>query len=361
MKKILATLAAISLCTCALCGCDDDDKKENAAQPNSNSQKLENGKPCTEDNQCASDYCDKTDANAPVCGNKPIIKLAYGQPCTENNQCETEYCDYDNPDDPRCGYLPNEPKDCKGFVKSCGPDDIAYVSCDEANGGVQKVDCSQNTDGKTKCHAGECVNPNGPGNEYECIVSDDCKSKEGRPYCYRKICVEQMPEDPCVDVTCEEGTCDLKICVTDAMKNKQKGDQCNVNTFQSFCNDSVLVECVNSSISFTDCAKENIGTCTVVDNEGNYTAICMGNAKAIELCEDNESSEEPEDFVNVCYGNQDWGVSALCTDDVLGNMTALPFMFEDSGFFLDCEGKRCEYDESDQPVCGSEDASNKKN
>ncbi len=288
MKKFWMTLTAISLCTCPLCACSDDDKKD----------LLKNGEACTEDTQCASNYCDLD-----KCADEPT------------------------------------PYDCSTFEKMC-EDSIALVSCDEK--GVKSVDCSKNSDGNTECSQGECIAPG--AKPVECIVHEDCAKVEGKPWCGNdKKCVAEKPIlDECS--ACSEGVCKINICVTDAMTTEDASCITSDND-AFFCVDDIFWKCIGSKRVKEDCKAGGYGTCSRYrdprDNSNGFVANCTGTDEMRAHCEGHEGNA-----ILLCdpAGYDKY----FCFKDARGDLMAV--WAEDESAAVEC-ANGCEYDGDGNPKC----------
>lgn len=332
---------------------------------------------CDASKACVDDPCADKNVND-SCGDKKICnasKKCVADPCADKSagdKCgdnDLTYCD----DSKKCVAVPtdcasdtsckaNAYNKCDTDAGKCYKVNDAYVASCGAEGGkevylkgewiyadkstenkVLKDVCDGNT---PKC----IMSLNGCGTDvFECTQDTDCANVDpSKPYCDNKVCVAEKPGevvDPCKDVSCEDGVCDRHICVTDAMKAYTKGGACNAESFQSFCDGDKAVSCASGKIVVDDCAGDDVGKCTAVENWGHYEAACTNNEKAIALCEANESSASPASTINVCYGKQDWVAEVICTTDVYNKLIALAM-----GVARDCNGTACSYD-GDEPTC----------
>ncbi|MBQ9817921.1 MAG: hypothetical protein IJM59_10735 [Proteobacteria bacterium] len=59
--------------------------------------------------------------------------------------------------------------------------------------------------------------------------------------------------DPCKDIKCTKGTCLEGVCVTDAMKAIQDGDECDPVTFVDFCDGSKITYCDHGIVIHDTC------------------------------------------------------------------------------------------------------------
>ncbi len=291
------------------------------------------GLPCDANLECKENICVKATSDE---------KKDDGAACTKDEDCKSNSC---SGEEGSKVCIPAG-EDCTAFAPSCettAEGMIAYTAC-SADTGITKVECFKNTDGKTDCKDGACVEPAG---DVECSKDSDCKDKDAsKPYCNSGVCgATQEVVDPCTKVNCLEGLCDRGICVTDDMKKLAAGDPCVDSDFQTFCNGEKLVQCSKNKIVMDDCATDKIGKCTVAENLGKYEALCSGDETAIKLCKANEALATPETYIETCYGTQDWVAKVICVLDV-NNEYAINVI----DMAKDCEGKACKYD-NDKAVC----------
>ena len=361
MKKFAYMLAALSLCTVSFVACDDD-KDTDTDQPkvecNSNDDCKDNaeGKTVCESNKCvapaasdkedcsSNDDCKDNSNGKTVCESNKCVAPSTEEPecskdadCAENEEgktsCNAGKCDYPNDDDV-C--------DAASYQIICENGGASAWVCKDSK--ITKEDCGE---GK-ECKDGQgCVDKVQDG---ECFDDTDCASKGDNYFCNdQHVCEQKSAEakDPCANVTCEAGTCDRGVCVTDDMKALTVGGSCDNATFQSFCNGDKTMECtLGGKIVSDDCAADNIGKCTIVDNIGKKFATCSGNEEMLALCAANNSSDSPKATIHVCYGNQDWAADVFCINDLAGQPTIYV-----NDLALDCEGKACKYGEDSAPVC----------
>ena len=171
--------------------------------------------------------------------------------------------------------------DCKDPSKPvCSEDGVCVADT------TPEPECETNDDckdpSKPVCSEdGVCVADTTP--EPECETNADCKDPS-KPVCSEDgVCVADTPGtvDPCKDVTCEEGTCDLGVCVTEAMKSVKEGDSCD-GAFPEFCRGDEMVYCLSDgTVGVSDCGA--LGGCTMVreeyEGEEYLTSWCRGPAE----------------------------------------------------------------------------------
>ena len=261
MKKFAYMIAALSLCACTFTACGGDDKDDDKG-----SDKAAIGADCEKASDCASNYCSdekkcaekqegeanpcKGKADGTACGDNkeckaeacvekeggeanPCKDKADGTACGDNKECKAEACVEKEGDDadPACKgkavgdfCADDESKICDealkcievapevecekaSFVAMCdlNQEGLLLSACDD-NNKIVKVDCTANTDGKTACYNGACVQPN--GHEDECSVDTDCKDS-AKPYCSdeHKCVAEKTDANSCGE--CTAGTCQI--------------------------------------------------------------------------------------------------------------------------------------------------------
>jgi hypothetical protein len=388
MKKFAWMFAALALCAGSMVACGGDDKKANGeectvntdcqsdfcsieegqeagkcADKTDSSDKKANGEACENNDECQSGNCAEGDNGKTCAAAESSDKKENGEACESADDCTSGYCDLmaESPvcaDEPEC----DENADCEnneegklvcnidaGKCVECLADNAVDAACDGSKPGpicVANV-CSKCTDNaqcgeNQECNAeGQCV-----GGNLECATDNECADKDGKPYCVNSVCVAEKPDevDPCADVRCDAGTCELGICVTDDMKAITEDAACDPATFQSFCLGNGSVTCYENKVVIDDCTEEDAGSCTVVDVlYGKLASTCAGNADMLARC---DAADPNAATVDMCYGSFNAIASVFCVKDVFGKTATYFDKFGDK-----CgEANPCQYVDN-APVC----------
>ena len=363
MKKILMALAALSLCTCTFVGCGDDKKDEGPADKAAVGEACEKADDCQsgicgEDKKCAEKPAEGGDAACKdkkendACGDKKICdkdlkcvddpnasgEVAADEKCAGKKAGDS--CDTDKlcSETLQCDVDISGQVDCSSFVKSC-KDAIAYVSCDATNG-VVEVDCSKDPDGKTSCYEGECVKPS--GSEVECTLNSDCKDPS-KPVCGDDhTCVAAQTVDPCAGVTCDAGTCERGLCVTEDMKALKEGDA-YTGSIDAFCNgDNLVYKGGDDSKAYVvNCLEDGYTGCVVFEDPTGAdhvrTADCNGQQSAVDACAATDKA-----MIDVCL-TPTFASQVYCNTDASGKAIAVP-TYREGQLLENCaeSGKTCD-------------------
>ena len=106
------------------------------------------------------------------------------------------------------------------------------------------------------------------------------------------VCVDDddKPIDPCKGVTCEQGSCQQGICVTDEMKAVNADDPCDVETFVEFCDGNRSVYCDQGFVQIGSCSEG----CVV------YEETYNGRPKMQSGCIDGGSCKQLDELKRTC-------------------------------------------------------------
>ena len=281
MKKLSISLL-IALMGLGFVSCSDDD----------DSSAGKNGDKCTQNSDCASNYCES--------GKCAPAKAADGSKCKVDSDCVSNLCQKET-----CVAQKNDKRDVGQECES--NDDCKSNKCDETTHKcvaaepelkADGADCSKNDECKSnkcdetthKCVA-DTTEPDKKADGEDCTKNDECKSNKCDETTHK--CVAAEPElkadgadcsaaDECKSNKCEAGKC---VAATTEPTKKADGETCTAHD-----------EC-NSSI----CHKGTCGvpaTCSVSDED-----YCAGNIYVhcdVDLTTGGEAENEPTFVVNSC-------------------------------------------------------------
>lgn len=256
-KKLAILFAAISLCACSFIGCSDDNKSNDDA-------KAAIGENCKNNDDCASNYCDLTNAGenngngkcaksqATVNGiggectlnanckdswckkdagqDKGVCtaRLADGQACTDGAQCEGSYCN-----DDLCASSPKVVKGDKTIGAACNDNnecESGYCTNYDGNGkkcaNVACLNFRPNCDSSSNTAYKSCDPINGSLESENCTGGNICK-----PHGDNVICGPEVEEVSChTHANCANNEDGKKLC--------NKNGVCAVSLYEDYCNAS---------------------------------------------------------------------------------------------------------------------------
>ncbi len=243
MKKLSISLL-IALMGLGFVSCSDDD----------DSSAGKNGDKCTQNSDCASNYCES--------GKCAPAKAADGSKCKVDSDCVSNLCQQET-----CVAQKNDKRDEGQECES--NDDCKSNKCDETTHKCVAAESEKKADGA------------------DCTAADECKSNK----CEAGKCVAAESEKKAdgADCTaadeCKSNKCEAGKCVADTTEKKADGADCADHD-----------EC-NSSI----CHQGKCGlpsTCSVSDED-----YCAGNIYVhcdVDLTTGGEAENEPTFVVNAC-------------------------------------------------------------
>jgi len=341
MKKFALMFAALSLCACTFTACGDDgDDSPSKAKKGESCEKVEcdTGLKCNDSKVCEEDAagakakkgeaCEKVDCDTGLFCSKDKVCTEYlkeGVACDDTTVCDLGLqCD---DTEKKCAKAKLgdscEVADCDDNLvcddnKKCieKPKGKAGDHCEKTEDCEENLTCEDHEGNKICTKA---------ASEGDCMSNSDCKDPE-KPVCGDNYKCVAAPTDLCEGKCTDGAECVLGICVTEAMKALQDGDDYPAGVSTSFCNgDTLVAKTKAGKVGLIDCKANGYNGCVVHNMNGSAEADCNGQAAALDACKSapNASPDLDSWRIDTCLTSTEL-YEVYCTKDLSGNDIAVP-------------------------------------